>query len=155
MQIEPLTKHTSWIPEIARWFYAEWKPLYGNKTIHEVENSIRERLNEDRIPCALVAIEGQAVVGTISLKESDMDIRKELSPWMAGLYVVSSRRGRGIGAQLAMALEQKARELGVCHLYLYTPRSEIFYGYMGWSIREKIIYMGSEVSVMEKELNHP
>ena len=80
--------------------------------------------------------------------------RLDLSPWLAGLYVAPSQRKKGIGSTLVSNIEKKAYELGVKNLYLYTPKSEIFYARLGWHIHEKTEYHGHPVTIMNKLIGH-
>lgn len=150
LRIEYLADHPGCIPTLGRWFFNEWKQLYNGKSIEDVTASIRERLNYDKLPLALVAVEGGAVVGTVCLKDHDMDIREDLSPWLAGLYVAAAYRGRGFGARLVTAVVDKARILGVSKLYLYTPNQERFFAKRGWSVFERVLYKGVDVVVMKR-----
>ncbi len=81
-----------------------------------------------------------------------MDTRLDLSPWLAGLYVSAPRRRQGIGATLVSAIEKKAHELGVKKLYLHTPESEVFYLKLGWQVKERPLYHGYPVSLMQKKI---
>ena len=152
MNISHLTDHKEVIPILAQWFYQEWSYLHPNRTCKDVEQLISERINTDKIPLTLVAFEGKELLGTVCLKKHDMDTRLDLFPWLAGLYVTSSWRRKGIGTALVSAIEKKAYELGVKNLYLYTPKSEIFYLKLGWHINQKTEYHGYPVTIMEKPI---
>ena len=152
MNIAYLTDHKEVIPTLARWFYEEWAYLHPDRTLEDVQKLLEERTNKEKIPVGLVALEGKELLGTVCLKVHDMDIRLELTPWLAGLYVAAPRRKQGIGAMLVEAIEKKARELGVQTLYLYTPESEAFYARLGWRVKERTEYHGYPVSIMEKEI---
>jgi GNAT superfamily N-acetyltransferase len=152
MDIAYLADHKEVIPTLAQWFYEEWAYLYPDRTLADVERLIGERTNRDKIPLALVAFEGQELLGTVCLKIHDMDTRLDLTPWLASLYVSESRRRQGIGAELVSAIERKAQNLGVETLYLYTPESEIFYSQLGWQVKERTEYHGYPVTLMQKEI---
>ena len=98
----------------------------------------------------LVAFEDDELVGTVCLKTHDMDNKPDLSPWLAGLYVKESWRKKGVGSTLVKAIEQKAVELGINHLFLYTPESANFYSNLGWSVIKKENYHKVPVTIMEK-----
>ncbi len=116
-----LADHPGFVPVIARWLFDEFGYLIPGKTLPCVEESLRARMNRDRIPLCLVALRGVAPVGTVSLKESDMDSRTELTPWLAGLFVRPDLRGAGLGARLVGAIMEEASRLGAHELFLYTP----------------------------------
>ncbi len=149
-----LADHPGWVPVIAGWFYDQWYDLYVNRsmTLKDAENSIADRCNYDKIPLILVAINDDKVIGTIGLKQCDMDTRKDLSPWLAGLYVVTEHRCNGIGSLLIEALIEKAISLDISKLYLYTPDAEDFYRKLGWHILEQTEYLGHKVAILEKSL---
>ncbi|MBI1425431.1 MAG: GNAT family N-acetyltransferase [Gammaproteobacteria bacterium] len=152
MNIEYLADHKNVIPLLAQWFYDEWAYLHPGRTLADIERLIGERANTNKIPVALVAFEGQELLGTVCLKVHDMDTRLDLTPWLAGLYVAAPRRRQGIGARLVSAVEKKAQELGVDKLYLYTPESEGFYSRLGWQLKERTEYHGNPVTIMRKEI---
>ena len=152
MRIELLADHRDAIPTLAQWFYDEWSHFRPGWTRQDFEDSIAARCNADRVPLALVALEGQELIGTVCLEVHDMDTRTDLSPWLAGLYVKGEWRHQGIGARLVHGIEAKAAELGIHRLYLYTPQSERFYVKLGWSLVERTVYHGCKVAIMEKNL---
>lgn len=152
MDIGYLSDHTDAIPMIARWFYNEWSHMIPNRTLPDVERALAERTNTDRIPLTLVAVEAGSVIGTVGLREHDMDTRMDLTPWLAGMYVASERRRLGIGRTLVHAIEAKASELGIDRLYLYTPAAEAFYRGLGWTTMEQMTYRGYPVSLMTKAI---
>lgn len=150
--ISYLAEWLEWVPVIAGWFYEQWYDLYVNKsmTLKDVENSIADRCNCDKIPLVLVAIDDDKVIGTIGLKQHDMDTRKDLSPWLAGLYVATEHRCNGVGSLLIEALIEKARALDISKLYLYTPEAEDFYRKLDWQALEQTEYLGRKVTILEK-----
>ncbi len=121
-------------------------------TLKDAENSIADRCNYDKIPLALVAINDDKVIGTIALKQHDMDTRKDLSPWLAGLYVATEHRCNGVGSLLIEALIEKARVLDISKLYLYTPDAEDFYRKLDWHTLEQTEYLEHKVTILEKSL---
>jgi GNAT superfamily N-acetyltransferase len=152
MRIEYLADHQDVIPILSAWFYQEWSYLYPERTEDEFRRLISERTNKDKIPLSLVSFEGDELVGTVCLKIHDMDTKPDLSPWLAGLYVKESWRRKGIGSTLVKAIERKALELGIHHLFLYTPESEHFYSHLGWKVRGKEFYHHVPVAIMEKDI---
>ncbi|WP_333873998.1 GNAT family N-acetyltransferase [Methylobacter sp.] len=86
------------------------------------------------------------------LKVHDMDTRLDLAPWLAGLYVVTPSRRKGVGTALVSAIEKKSHELQIEKLYLYTPESEGFYSRLGRCVNEKTECHGYSVTIMEKKI---
>ena len=135
---------------LAKWFWEEWKPFYTGKTEADVAQSIRERLNVDRIPLALLALQNEQPVGTVCLKHQEMDTREDLGPWLAGMYVERANRRKGIGSQLVDSMLRKASSLGITHLYLYTPEAEGFFSKLNWSVLERTTYKELSVAIMQR-----
>lgn len=152
MEIHYLADHREAIPTIARWFYQEWPYLYPDRTLSDIEQFIGGGIRKNKMLVALVAFEGEELLGTVSIKIHDMGTRLNLTPWLAGLYVVESQRRQGIGTKLVNAIERKAKEISVRKLYLYTMKSEGFYTKAGWFVKERTEYHGYPVTIMEKEM---
>lgn len=87
MNIAYLADHKNVIPALAQWFHQEWAYLHPGRTPEDVERLIGERANINKIPVALVAFEGNELLGTVCLKAHDMETHLDLKPWLAGLYV--------------------------------------------------------------------
>ena len=107
MNIDFLANHQHFIPQIAQWFYAEWSHLIPSVSREEVERRIAERINTGRIPMALVCLQDNELLGTICLKEQDMETRMELTPWLAGLYVKTELMERLIYHGCCVSLMKK------------------------------------------------
>jgi predicted N-acetyltransferase YhbS len=152
MEIKYLSEYKEWIPTIADWFYNEWREFYPIDSVNYVIESIQKRTNTDRIPLTLVAIGDDTVIGTVCLKEFDMDTRKEFSPWLAGLYVRQDHRKKGIGTTLVRAIVSEAKRLRVKDLYLWTQGSKDLYIKLGWSVLENTEYKGKDVTIMIRKL---
>ena len=154
MKIEYLKEHSEWIPTIAAWFYREWGVYHPGLDVDAIAERLRQRLNTDRLPLALVALEQGAVVGTVSLKEYDMDTRMQYSPWLASLYVIKRSRNKGVGVSLIEAAIAAAKSMGIKNLYLYTreKRHVDFYLARGWTLVENTMYRGGVVTILLKRL---
>lgn len=123
LRIEPLGLHPNLVPITVGWHMAESDPS------GDVASWTRAREAEARlsgIPCAWVAFSGQVPVGTVSLIEHNMDIRLDLRPWLAALFVLPAFRHQGVGASLVRRCESETRTLGERRLYLYTSMAEAY-----------------------------
>jgi GNAT superfamily N-acetyltransferase len=81
-----------------------------------------------------------------------MSTRLDLSPWLAGVYVVPEARRRGIASSLVRYAESFAAEVGVGRLYLHTDGSESLYQRLGWLPVGREPYEGSVVSIMTSRI---
>jgi N-acetylglutamate synthase-like GNAT family acetyltransferase len=141
------------IPVLADWIYGEWAFLYPAMTIGDVATFLHTRMNREHLPLTLVAFEAGQPVGTVSLKMYDMETRKDLPYWLTSLYVAGPWRRRRIGSTLLKRAEQKAAELGIERLFLFTLDEALpglFYAKAGWRVKEKTIYHSHHITIMEK-----
>jgi GNAT superfamily N-acetyltransferase len=155
VDIRYLGDHRELIPVVAQWIFDEWPFLFPRKTLRNITALFRERVHKRKLPLTLVAFKGEKPVGTVSLKEFDLETRKDLTPWLTSLFVVKRWRGKGIGTALMKAAESKAAELGIHKLFLLTADSDLafrFYSRLGWTIREKRHYHSYSIIIMEKRL---
>ena len=150
--IHDLADFPQWLPTISSWLHEEWRALFGEQTLRQVEARIAGMMARDAIPTALVAVvDGDQVIGTVILKEQDVD-QRATTPCVTGLFVLPHYRRRGIGIQLLRAAENKAREIGHSKLYLMTQTPQPFYDVYGWSRYKEAPLYSARVTVMEKWL---
>lgn len=147
-----LADYPDLIPGLARWRWEEWGHLTPDRTLEEWEQQLAQRSQVDRIPLTVVAFVKDQAVGLASLVEYDMDTRKDLSPWLAGVLVHPKYRRCGYGASLVTAIEEQAKTLGVENLYLYTNSAQGLYTKLGWGEIGREPYRGREVVIMSKVL---
>ena len=91
-------------------------------------------------------------VATVGVVRSDLDARPDLSPWLAGLFVLPGFRRRGHAAVLVRRAEAFARAASVPVLWLYTLRAEPFYARLGWERAGVEQENGSAVVLMRRPL---
>jgi GNAT superfamily N-acetyltransferase len=101
---------------------------------------------------ALVAKADDEPIGTCLLVESEIEPNHDVSPWLAGLFVVPEHRRKGAGAVLVRAIEDQARLRGFSRLYLYTTEAIGFYARLGWSIVDRTNWKGFDTALMVREL---
>lgn len=135
-------------PQLAAWHVAEWSPLIPG---FNVPGMLAEFATHDgglKIPTTLVALDGEGLLGSVSLLENDHDDIRAYSPWLASLYVRPDQRGRGLGIELVRRCEDMAHRLGVERLYLYTAGQEPFYRKLGWDDVATVSLRGTCATVM-------
>ncbi|MBV9829805.1 MAG: GNAT family N-acetyltransferase [Alphaproteobacteria bacterium] len=122
MQLAIVT--TSDRPELAaitgRW---RWEAFFRNDGTR-----LEDMLNAERIgakissllPTTFVMLADDEPVGMASLVERDLEDRPDLTPWLAGVYVIPEARGRGHATRLIYAVEDLANDEGIATLWLYT-----------------------------------
>lgn len=150
--IELLADYPHWIPEIARWHWEEWGHYDPTGSLAAWTEGLARRTGRDTIPLTLVAVQNDEPVASASLVVHDMDTRKDLSPWLAGVYVLPARRSQGIGARLVRAAMARAQSLGISTLYLYTRSAVGLYSKQSWQPLETCFYQGRQVVIMIADL---
>jgi len=78
-----------------------------------------------------------------------MVTRKDLSPWLASVFVPPEHRGKGIGTALTRRIMDEAKALDVGTLYLFTPDRETFYSRLGWTVLERPEYRREQIVIMK------
>ena len=151
MRIESIADHPDLIAVIAQWHWDEWGHLDPNGSLESWTAGLALRTNRDSIPTTLVALSGDTLAGSVTLVEHDMDTRRDLSPWLAGLFVHPDFRRQGIGSALTIAANEKAESLGVPLLYLYTRSAWGLYERLGWTAVSTTDYEGRNVTIMQIE----
>jgi predicted N-acetyltransferase YhbS len=152
VQIGYLADHPEHVPALAALMLEEWRALTPGLTLARREAMLREQLNRDTLPIAWVAHEGGRPLGTAALRARDVAERPELGPWLGAVYVVPDGRGRGIGAALCAAVEERARALGHETLYLATVGMEAWYLSLGWEVWEEHRWGDLVGTIMRKRL---
>ena len=153
MQIELLSDHTHLIDRIARVHFEQWGILTGADSIEEYRVFLEGACTLSSLPLVTVALRDGVFLGSASVISCDMDIRKELTPWLAQVYVLEEWRGQGVGAALVNKASEYANRLGFQAMYLYTSGTlPHFYQNLGWIIRETAFYLGKERTIMERGL---
>lgn len=152
LEIAYLRDHQEYVDTIAEWLFSEWGQHQRNISVDLVAARLRTYVNRDNIPITIVALKGGALVGTATLRESDLQERRELRPWMASVYVSTDHRNKGVGSELVSSIERIATTLGFRRIHLYTPNRQSFYRGLSWSVLENIDHEGQQVTIMYKTL---
>ncbi len=149
MHIDYLCDHPELIEELATLNFKEWGEFRPGQTVEDRVEHMRASCGKQAIPSVVVALEGPRLLGGALLIESDLKLRPNLTPWLAGVYVKAEERGRGIASQLVNRVVAEAAALGVPELYLYTDTSQSLYARLGWEVVEELVYDDLPVTVMK------
>lgn len=145
---------TALIRLLAGWYLNEWA-IPAERTEERLRNFPR-----DGFPFHLVLKEQGQPVATgglyneVSLHHFYPEYKK-VGPWIALLYTIPEKRGRGTGAFLCEHLEQIAMSQGFDEVYLYTYTAEPLYLRLNYQPIERLNYRGNEEVVMKKTIRVP
>lgn len=152
MEILPLAYRKKFIAELAKLHHAEWRHLNPSLTLDGRAEAIAQAAQEEGVPSIFVAVLGSQLVGSAALVESDMDTKRELSPWLASVYVKKRFRHQGVATTLIARCEDEARRSNVGVWYLYTESASRLYEKLGWRHLERCEYKGVMVDIMYKQI---
>jgi len=154
MQISYLADHIHLTPLLAKWHHNEWCHLTPWENLEGCAERLKNEAQRSGVPTVLVAVDDGKLLGSASIVVHDMKGREDLSPWMAGVFVAPAYRRQGIGTKLAQGVVDEAGKQGIPVLYLYTTgkENESFYARLGWSVKERVDYLGKLRVVMEIKL---
>ncbi len=154
LRIVTLAERPDLAPTVADWLWeAFWRPEGGTRA--KLDGLVAAAVAGTGLPRAFVLLADGAPVGTASLAEADLDLRPDLTPWLAGVFVRSEARGRGYGTRLVEAVEDAGRAAGVRRLWLYTGTAEPLYARLGWRAVERFDRHGRPNVLMERDLGGP
>ncbi|KIP91640.1 MULTISPECIES: GNAT family N-acetyltransferase [Pseudomonas] len=149
MHIDYLCNHPEFIEELATLNFKEWGDFAPGDSLEARIELMRSACGKGEIPSVVVALEGAELLGGALLIDSDLDLRPELTPWLAGVYVKAGHRGKGVASQLVNRVVAEAAALSVPELYLYTDTSQSLYARLGWQVVEELVYEELPVTVMK------
>lgn len=152
MKIDFLGNYIDFVPELAELHFDEWNHLSPEMTLEDRIIKLKEIALSIDVPFMLVAVENNQLLGSAALVKEDMKTRKDLSPWLAAVFVKTKFRGKGIGTKLITSVELEAKKRRKTELFLYTEHASKLYSNLGWQDIEKCKYQGVDVTIMNKRL---
>ena len=136
---------------LATWHHGAWGHLTG-RSVEIRAQELQRQVGSRQVPLTVVAWLGGVPVGAASLLAEDMHTHRDLTPWLASVFVDAAHRRRGIGERLCRRIVEEARRLGLPRLYLFTEDQAPFYARMGWLHMAEEAYRGERVTLMRMEV---
>ncbi len=131
IEIHALSARPDLLETGADWSWQQWGAAAGRTRL-----SVRERgaryLDPAGFDQCFMLLEDGTPAAMASLSETDLDLRPDLSPWLAGVYVAPAFRGRGHAIRVVRHVEQAAQAAGVATLWLFTWTAAPLYRRLGW-----------------------
>ncbi|PSJ20893.1 GNAT family N-acetyltransferase [Halomonas sp. ND22Bw] len=153
LSLARITVHSPHVPTLAGWAHDEWGHLHPGRRRAAAIATFRADCGSEGVPSVFAAMDGERPVGMASLVVDDMDDRRDLTPWLASVYVLPAWRGQGIASALVRRVEAEAQAHGVERFYLYTPDQQPLYRRLGWEDVEDREYHGETVTIMRRDLS--
>ena len=153
MKIDFLGNHLNLLPELAKLQFDEWKHFSPGTTLEDRILKLQNMAQSNDVPFMVVAYDNDQLIGSAALVLEDMRTRKDLSPWLASVFVKPEFRKSGIATVLVSHIEDEATRLGIEKLFLYTEHARGLYLKLGWSDIEQCEYQGVNVAIMFKQFS--
>jgi len=135
MEIAFLSEHMEFADTVARWVYDEFiQGIRDNLSYEDVLSSVR-KCHADELPIRLIAVDGGACMGTVSIVRNDLKCR-DYTPWLASLYVHPPFRNQRIGERLIGRVKDIVKDMGWPEVYLRTEHASAYYRRLGWQYVE-------------------
>lgn len=152
IHIDYLADHPEALPTLERLFRAEWADYYGPSGPGNARQDLLAYSSRGQLPVGVVAFVGSRPCGVAALKADSIATHQHLTPWIGAGMVAPEFRRHGIGARLASALEDVARELGFPTIYSGTSTADSLLVREGWQLMEVVEHHGEPLSIYEKRL---
>ena len=141
------------VPIVARWLWHEWWQQDGH-TLEQTHEAVAASVSPSGPPQSFVLLADGRPIGTASLVVHDLDERPDLTPWLAGVFVIPEARGRGHVVHLIQAVEAVCRSAAIPVVWLYTAGAERVYARAGWHSVETLQRLGRRpVTLMRRDLS--
>lgn len=148
IRIEPLALHPQHVIALVQMLHAEWGALNNWSDPDKLRASIENRMTTVKAPMAFIALAGDRLVGSASLKVNELPEYPDKLFWIGDVIIAPDQRGRGIGTAIMRAIVRHAATLGISDLYLYTPDQEQYYRKLGWNTVSRSDANGEDNVVM-------
>jgi GNAT superfamily N-acetyltransferase len=156
--IDYLANHLEFVPTLAAWHFEQWGGADSPGRLEDDSPRLRSRLlcemaNWRTVPTVFVAVLDSQLAGSATFAVSDMETRKDLTPWLKDVFVAPEFRRKGIASLLVRRVVHEAAALQIRKMYLFTTGSwrESLYAGLGWSVVDRPIYRDVERVLMSIE----
>lgn len=148
--IDYLANHSHHIAILAEHLASHYQYVFPEKTASDYVKRLEQHLDFEKLPLALIALDqaGQ-LLGTCSLRITDLDSRPDLGPWLGGVFVLPEKRKQGVGEFLVHEAKERAKQLRIEKLFLFTFDKANWYAKLGWNTSFQTMQRGFPVTVME------
>lgn len=151
IELHWLREHMQHCPTLAAWLHAQFDYEFASQSLADWQQEFAAgQLNGDWP--ALVALDGERLLGGAALARDDLPERPELGRWLACVYVQPQVRGQGLAERLIEAIMVEARRQGYQRIYLHTHDRRDYYARRGWQVMEQFQAWRGDNWLMQREL---
>ena len=110
---------------MTKWMYNWWGKEEGY-TFEGVKCYMEHTFQKDRLPKTYGLFDNGRIIGMFQFIYEDLEIRPDIYPWLANLYVDEEYRNKGMARILIQKVNEVAKTtLEFKELYLYTKQPRI------------------------------
>jgi GNAT superfamily N-acetyltransferase len=122
MKIYNLKEKLEYLDEVVLLEFDEWAENKEDNRQSRLEKKKEKICSyfEDKSFCKLILVDGDELIGFISIFPFDSEEEKDLTPWYATMYVKKEHRGLGYSKILNDAILNEAKNRGFKEIYLKT-----------------------------------
>lgn len=135
--VTTIARRPDLLPVVADWLWREFWQRTGC-SLEQAQAIYADCRAEVGAPQTFVLLADGTPVGTATLATEDLEERPDLTPWLAGVFVVPEARGRGYVTHLLAAFDAACRAASIRTAWLYTSTAERTYLRGGWQVAEVI-----------------
>jgi GNAT superfamily N-acetyltransferase len=142
------------VPVVADWLWEEfWRD--DGLTLDAARRRVEDSTPAAAIPRFFAALAEGVPVGVASLVAQDLEERRDLTPWLATVFVKPETRGLGHAGRLVAAVENECRAASITVLWLYTRTAERIYARIGWKTVDRFRRAGRDYdyALMRRDLS--
>jgi GNAT superfamily N-acetyltransferase len=151
VQIDWLGHHPQHVATLADWHVRAFADWVSGWQLDQARGELASHAVQRGLPTTLIALDGEQLLGSVSLLDSDPPAPDRYAPWLGSLYVRPEARRRGVGAALVAAAVAEAARLGIATLHLWTPDRAALYARLGWCALGLQRFGGVRATVMQRD----
>jgi GNAT superfamily N-acetyltransferase len=155
LRIVSIAERPDLIETVARWQFDEWGQLEpGDSLAARIAELSAQAAKPGGIPHTYIALDGEHPLGSASVVAQDGEAvrasprQRDLTPWLASVYVRPTARGHGVASALVRHVMTRVAAAGVTRLYLFTDGAQGLYERLGWRVLGTDAYNGLELTIM-------
>lgn len=116
---------------IIRWMFDWWEKDEGY-SYEKLRYFMKHTMQKDKLPQTYGLFLDNQIIGMYQFTFSDLDVRPDIYPWLANLYIDEKYRGKGYGRILIENATKKAQEIiKDDEIFLFTEHVGL-YEKFGW-----------------------
>lgn len=155
MKLVQLSNSIDLVSEIAELYFQEWGHFNPRLNQSDIEASLQRYLQSNEIPQAVVALEGENLMGVAQVKIRELSLYSQHEHWLGGVFVKPEFRGKSVGLTLIQQAVELAHTYDIEALYLQTLRLDGgLYRKIGWKPVEVFQHDGHTKLLMVNQLKN-